>query len=90
MHVHGLIVGQLVDVERKHRLRVQLVAEVLLDLGKVFLARDWGLVRNRFDTLFCLLHNVLILETIDVALLALHVRIEKGTSLQSQENESYL
>lgn len=78
------------DVERKHRLRVQLVAEVLLDLGEIFLARDWGLVRNRFDTLFCLLHNVLILETIDVALLALHVRIEKGTSLQSQENESYL
>lgn len=82
LDVYGLVLRERVKIDREHRLRVKLVAKMLLDLLKLLLVRHLGLVRDRLDRFLRLLHDILVLETFDIVLLALHVRVEKSASLQ--------
>jgi hypothetical protein len=81
LDVNGLVLRERMKVDGEHRLRVKLVAEVLLDILKLLFVRRLGLVRDWLDRVLSLLHDVFVLKTLDVALLALHVRVEKSTSL---------
>jgi hypothetical protein len=81
LDVNGLILRERMKVNGEHRLRVELVAEVFLNILKLLFVRRLCLVRDWLDRFLSLLHDVLVLKTLDVALLALHVRVEKSTSL---------
>lgn len=63
---------------------------MLLDLGE--LLRVWRLcwVRDRLYAVFRLLHDILVLKTLDVALLALHIGVEKGARLIELAIKTYL
>jgi len=65
------------------------VAEVLLDLGDLLLAGHAGFVGDGLYAVLGLLHNVLVLQTLDVVLLALHVRVEERASLKELEVRTY-
>ena len=64
------------QVEIQHGLRLQLGAEVLLDLVNFLIGRNCCLVRNWLDAVLGLLHDILVLQAFNIALLALHVCIK--------------
>ena len=65
------------------------MAEVLFDIGDLFLAGHAGFVGDGLDAVLGLFHNILVLQTLDVVLLALNVRVEERASLQKLEVRTY-
>lgn len=64
------------QVEIQHGLRLELGAEVLLDLVDFLIGRNCCLVGNWLDAVLGLLHDILVLQAFNIALLALHVCIK--------------
>ena len=75
MNVNGSVLGEGVQVDGKHRLRVELVAIVLFDIVDLLLLRRVGFVGDGLDAVLGLLHDVF-------ALLALHICVKERTSLK--------
>ena len=82
MNVDGSVLGEGVQVDGKHRLRVELVAIVLFDIVYFLLLRRIGFVGDGLDAVLGLLHDVFVLQTLDVALLALNICVKERTSLK--------
>ena len=75
------LICKLTDVLRKHRLLCQLLAVVLLHVPELGLIRHFCVVNYRFDIVFQLFHDVLILQLCDIHVFSLYICIEQGALL---------
>lgn len=75
------LICKLTDVLRKHGLLCQLLTVVLLHVSELGLIRHLCVINYRFDIVFQLLHDVLILQLCDIHVFSLYIRIEQGALL---------
>ena len=72
-------------MHRKRAVLNQLRVVVGLDVRKFGLIRLLGGVDDRFDVVLQLLHDVLVLQLLNVVVFPLHVGIEKAASLENRK-----
>ena len=72
-------------MHRKRAVLNQLRVVVGLDVRKFGLVRLLGRVDDRFDVVLQLLHDVLVLQLLNVVVFPLHVGIEKAASLENRK-----
>ena len=70
-------------MHRKRAVLNQLRVVVGLDVREFGLVRLLGGVDDRFDVVFQLLHDVLVLQLLNVVVFPLHVGVEKAASLKN-------
>ena len=76
------LVSQLADVLGEHRILGQLLAIVLFDVSQLFSIWHLRVVYDWLHIILQLLHDVLVLQLLNIVVFPLHVCVEKAASLR--------
>ena len=80
-----VLIGKRDDMHSKLAVLYQLRVIVGLNVGKFNLIWLLSRVDHRFNIVFQLLHNILVLQLLNIVVFPLHVGVEKAASLENEK-----